>query len=107
LKETLERYYKVTNDWTGNRYIGITLDWDYDKRQVHLSMPGCVANALKQFQYQTKKKQNAPYPCARINYGAKKQYATQQSTAPLLDKKGNKYIQQVCGKFLFLGRAVD
>jgi len=107
LKETLEKHYKVTNDWTGNRYIGITLDWDYDKRQVHLSMPGYVAKALKQFQHQTKKKQHAPFPCARINYGAKKQYATQQSTAPLLDKKGKKFIQQVCGKFLFLGRAVD
>ena len=29
------------------------------------------AKALKQFQHQTKKKQHAPYPCARINYGAK------------------------------------
>ena len=107
LKATLERDYKVTNDWTGNRYIGITLDWDYERRQVHLSMPGYVQKALKQFQHEsTKKKQHAPFPCARINYGAKKQYATQHSTAPLLDKKGKKYIQQVCGKFLFLGRAV-
>ena len=31
----------------------------------------------------------------------------QQSQAPALDKKGKKYIQQVCSKFLFLGRAVD
>ncbi|KAL7525681.1 hypothetical protein ACHAXR_001112 [Thalassiosira sp. AJA248-18] len=40
LKDTLEGHYKVTNDWTGNRYIGISLDWDYKRRQVHLSMPG-------------------------------------------------------------------
>ena len=26
LKNTLEQYYKVTQDWTGARYIGITLD---------------------------------------------------------------------------------
>ena len=31
----------------------------------------------------------------------------QESTAPLLDKKGKKFIQQVCGKLLFLGRAVN
>ena len=31
----------------------------------------------------------------------------QQSQAPALDMKGKKYIQQVCGKFLFLGRAVN
>jgi hypothetical protein len=42
-----------------------------------------------------------------IQYDAKKQYATQESMAPLLDDKAKRFIQQVCGKFLFLGRAVD
>ena len=54
-----------------------------------------------------KKKQHQPFPSAKIIYGAKKQYATEKSTAPLLDKEGKKFIQKVCGKFLFLGRAVD
>jgi hypothetical protein len=49
LKKVLERHYKLTCDWTGTRYIGITLDWDYKKRQVHLSMPNYVKKALKQF----------------------------------------------------------
>ncbi len=33
LKNTLEEHYKLTCDWTGKaeRYIGITLDWDYNK----------------------------------------------------------------------------
>jgi hypothetical protein len=31
LKNTLEEHYKLTCDWTGTRYIGITLDWDYKK----------------------------------------------------------------------------
>jgi len=53
-------------------------------------VPGYVKKALKQFQHQKPtKQQHAPFPCARINYGAKKQYAMQQSQAPLLDKKGN------------------
>ena len=58
LKVTLERDYKVTNDWTGNRYIGITLDWDYERRQVHLSMSGYVQKALTQFQHKSTKKNN-------------------------------------------------
>ncbi len=33
LKNTLKEHYKLTCDWTGTRYIGITLDWDYNKRQ--------------------------------------------------------------------------
>ena len=108
LKAALEENYTITEDWTGGRYIGITLDWDYEKRQVHLSMPNYIGKALKQFQHiWNGKKQHAPYPSAPINYGAKKQYATQESSAPALPPKDKKFIQQVCGKFLFLGRAVD
>jgi hypothetical protein len=108
LKAALETNYEVTTDWSGRRYIGITLDWDYARRRVHLSMPNYVAKALLQFQHKAKKlAQHQPFPSARINYGAKKQYATKESTAPLLDKKGKRFVQQVCGKLLFLGRAVD
>ena len=27
LREVIKKYYPVTEDWTGKRYIGITLDW--------------------------------------------------------------------------------
>ena len=30
LKDTLEETYKVTTEWNGKRYIGITLYWDYN-----------------------------------------------------------------------------
>ena len=107
LKKALEAGYTVTTKWEGKRYIGITLDWDYKRRQVHLSMPNYITKALKQFKYESKRKQDASYPAVPIKYGAKKQYATKQSAAPPLDKKGKRFIQQVCGKFLFLGQAVD
>ena len=99
LKNTLEENYTVTTEWDGTRYIGITLDWDYKRRQVHLSMPNYVKKALKQFQHILKKKQHQPFPSAKIIYGAKKQYATEKSTAPLLDKEGKKFIQKICGNF--------
>ena len=90
LKKMLEENYTVTTEWDGRCYIGITLDWDYKRRQVHLSMPGYTKKALKQFNHKLCKKQDQPYPSAVINYGAKEQYATKESTAPLLDKKGKK-----------------
>ena len=40
LKQTLEENYKVTTEWDGTRYIGITIDWDYKRKQVHLYLPG-------------------------------------------------------------------
>ena len=93
LKKTLEEHYKVTTDWTGARYIGITLDWDYKKQQVHLTMPNYVKKALKQFQHVMRKEQHAPYPSVPIQYGAKKQYNMQVSTASPLDTKGKHFIQ--------------
>ena len=93
LKQTLEENYKVTTEWDGTRYIGITLDWYYRRKQVHVSLPGYTEKALKQFNHTKKEKQNQPYPSTHIIYGAKKQYAAQPSSAPLHDKKGKKFIQ--------------
>ena len=106
LKQTLEENYTFTTEWDGTRYIGITLDWNYKRIQVHLSLPGYTKKALTQFSHKKKEKQNQPYPSSPIKYGAKK-HATQISSAPLLDKKRNKFIQEVCGNILFLGRAVN
>jgi hypothetical protein len=107
LKNALDEHYKLTCDWTGKQYIGITLDWDYNKHHVHLSMPNYMQKALKQFQHKAGKLQHAPYQSTPIQCGAKKQYTTQESGAPLIDNKAKRFIQQVCGKFLFLSRAVD
>ena len=47
----LKQHYNVTKDWAGKQYIGITLNWSYDKRQVHLFMPDYVKKALIQFNH--------------------------------------------------------
>ena len=107
LKHAIEKNYTVISELDGRRYIGITLIWDYKRRHVHLSMSQYVTKALKQFNHKLQKKQHHPYPSTPIIYGAKNQYATPQSTTPLLYRKGKKFFHQVCGKFLFLGQAVD
>jgi hypothetical protein len=86
LKNALKEHYKLTCNWRGKRYIG-TLDWDYNKSHVHLSMPNYVQKALKQFQHEAGKLQNAPYQSAPIQYGTNKQYTTQESKVPILDGK--------------------
>jgi hypothetical protein len=107
LRKVLEEDYKVTCDWTGERYIGIHLHWDYVKKQVHLYMPGYVEKALRQFQHKLTKKQFQPFPHTPVQYGQKKQYAKAESTAPQVDANTKKFIQKVCGKFLFYARAID
>ena len=44
--QVLKQAYEVKEDWEGTRYLGMTIDWDYKKRDVHLSMPGYVEKAL-------------------------------------------------------------
>ncbi|KAL7482246.1 hypothetical protein ACHAW6_007925 [Cyclotella cf. meneghiniana] len=71
LLTVLQEQYKVATDWTGSRYIGITLAWDYPKCRVHLSMPGYVNKALRQFQHpKPTAPQHALFPTAPIKYGA-------------------------------------
>ncbi len=70
-------------------------------------MPNYIKKALKQFQHNAGTLQHSPYPSVPIQNGAKKQYACAKSTAPLLDAKSKRFIQQVCSKLLFLGQAVD
>jgi hypothetical protein len=108
LMSVIKQHYECKANWTGERYIGIHLAWDYDNGRVHLYMPGYVQKALKQFQHIFTKKQNQSFPHTPIKYGAKTQYATEASSAPPTTKKEKKFIQQVVrGKLLFYGRAVD
>jgi hypothetical protein len=46
LLQVLRQHYDIEDDWNGTRYLGITLNWDYSKREVHLSMPGYVEKAV-------------------------------------------------------------
>ena len=46
LLAALRENYTVSPNWNGKRYAGMTLDWDYVKRQVHLSIPQCCKDAL-------------------------------------------------------------
>jgi hypothetical protein len=46
LLDGLQKDNEVDTDWEDTRYLGLTLDWDYKNRRVHLSMPGYIKKAL-------------------------------------------------------------
>ena len=107
LLSAIEDHYVCKADWKGERFIGITIDWDYENREVHLSMPGYVAEALECFQHpHPKRGQDQPHKHVAPNYGQKVQYE-HVDESELLDKDGKTYIQQVTGTFLYYARAVD
>jgi hypothetical protein len=51
LIKMLNEHYEVKEDWEGRRYVKITMDWDYKKIEVHLSMPEYVERALASFRH--------------------------------------------------------
>jgi hypothetical protein len=108
LLDTVQKYYKCSCNWKGEQYCGLTIKWDYEKWKVHLSMLGYAKKALTRFQHPPPaKRQDQPYPHVKPNYGAKKQYSQEDDNAPALNKAEKKIIQEVCGVFLFLARAVN
>ena len=51
--------------------------------------------------------QDQPHPHVPPNYGTTRKYSKQQDNSPLLDKVGNKFVQEVCGTLLYYARAKD
>ena len=51
LAKILNKHYVCSINWTGTRYIGMNMDWDYAPRQVHVSMLNYVPKALTCFRH--------------------------------------------------------
>eukprot|EP00804_Cyclotella_cryptica_P004359 CCRYP_017999-RA/>CCRYP_017999-RA protein AED:0.23 eAED:0.24 QI:0/0/0/1/0/0/4/0/900 len=107
LIKSLEKYYEVTVDLEGKEYVKIKLDWDYNKREVHLSMMPYLQKALRQFNNVVPTKQeDSPYPHIEPKYGAKQQFVQYDTSAPV-GKEEQKYVQKLTGKFNWYARGVD
>lgn len=62
LVDTLKKYYKLAEDWKGDLYCGITLDWDYENRTLDISLPGYIKKVLQRFSHKTPAKpQQCPF----------------------------------------------
>jgi hypothetical protein len=71
LTSVLSQDYKIDTVWDGTGYLGLTLDWDYKLRKVHLSMLGYIEKALIRFGHTPPDKpQNQPHPHTLPTYGA-------------------------------------
>ena len=90
LIKVLEEHYTLTKDWSGEKYVGITMPWDYVKREVHINMYEYVEKSLHHFQHKPPPKiKQQPHTYVPPNCGNKTQYATPLDDSKPLDKKGN------------------
>jgi hypothetical protein len=108
LLNALKKDYEVTEDWTCKKYLGLTIEWDYNNQKAHLWMPGYIKKALLCFKHDKPQKvQNSPHPHTIPDYGNKIQYAADKEDTPKLGKDDTKYIQQVTGTLHYYARAVN
>jgi hypothetical protein len=107
LLDSIKAKYPVKADWTGSKYIGIDLNWNYEAGEVKLSMKGYVPKALKEFLHKPPcKPVNGPTPYTAPVYGKSVQYAPTEEAKTFTDKQ-IRHVQEVCGKFLYPARTVD
>ena len=76
LTRVLSQDYEIDTDWDGTRYLGLTLDWDYKLRKVHLFMPGYIKKSPHLIWAHTNRQpQLQPHPHTVPTYSATIQYA--------------------------------
>ena len=103
----LRAHYKISVDWDGHNYYGLTLAWDYPNGYVDISMNNYVRKQMLRYQHsKPSSPQWAPHQWTVPSYGSKIQFAHEDSTLPL-DDKDKKLVQSIAGAFLYYGRAVD
>ena len=108
LYAALRENYKVTTDWAGKLFVGITLDWDYKNRTVTMSMPGYIKKALQRFQHkQPTKPEKSPHIAQDKQIGVIIQLTASANTSAPLNKNEKKEIQQTICTLLYYARAVD
>ncbi len=62
--------YDIVEDWKGNLYCGITLNWNYAQRYVDIDMFKYVRHQLVQYAHPTSANpQHCPYALNPITYG--------------------------------------
>ena len=97
----------MTIDWKGELFVGIKLEWDYKNRTLDTHIPDFVPKALHKYQHpKPAKPQHAPAKAVPIQYGAKVQTAT-TDTSPHISAERIRHIQDVVGTFAYYSRAVD
>ena len=108
LLTSLQQSYKVTTDWTGSKFAGIDLTWNYVQRTCRLCMKDYITTLRIKYKHSSPAKaQHSPHAHREIVYGAKEQLLPDADTSPPLDEAGIKRIQGIVGSLLYYARAVD
>lgn len=109
---TLRKLYTITEDWSGTKYVGLTINHNRAQRTLSLSIPGYVQRACLRFGIDTP---TTPVSTPMVYVSPKHGVPGPQPVTldhpdpddrPLTPDE-HKRLQQILGVFLFYARAVD
>jgi hypothetical protein len=103
----LKKDYKLTKDWAGDLYCGISLKWDYARRWLDIAMPGYIKKQLLKYEHIMRRIQHCPYLPEPKRYGADAQSSLPQDISRKLTDNEMKKVQKIVGSILYYARAVD
>jgi hypothetical protein len=99
---SIKKNYMLMEDWIGNLYCGIQLDWDYAGWTVDISMPGYIKKKLQEYGHiMPRKIQGCPYAPEPKKIGTEAQASFPQDNTPNLDEKEIKRVQNIMGSILY------
>ena len=108
LLAALHIQYEVTTDWTGNKYLAITLISDYINCTCDLSIPEYIAATLHWLKHPLPNRpEHSPHHHTEIQYGAPIQFTPMDDTSPCFGRDRITRVQQIVGTLKHYGRAVD
>ena len=108
---TLQSTYELHIDWKGGKYVGMTLQWDYNAspRYVTISMPNYIDKALDRFlpDHASRVGANTPMVYTPPVYGQAIQFDKEEDASPKLSPARVKRVQEIVGVLKYYARAVD
>jgi hypothetical protein len=99
--------YKLTEDLAGDLYCGISLQWDYVRRTLNISMSGYIKKQLFKYNHIMQRIQHCPYSPEPKRYGADAQSPLPHNDSRKLNKTKIKQVKKIVGSILYYARAVD
>ncbi len=100
---SIKKNYMLTEDWTGNLYCGIQLDWDYAGRMVNISMPGYIKKKLQEYGHiMPRKIQGCPYALEPKKSGQKPKHLSPRITCQSLTKRELSGFNKLWGVFCIM-----
>ena len=110
LLDALRSHYRITIDWSGTNYCGLTLDWSYNGGFVDISMSGYITKALERLNHKPKVyPQTSPHEHTPIKYMRKgeQQFAKPPDPTAYLPPPERRHLQSIVGTLLYYGRSLD